>query len=74
MAGGLRTERFHEVIILAEDQCEVRTWECFEGLLAWTVKWLYGETLMKKFAGWVRDLKCESERKYGAEMEGRRGG
>ncbi len=70
---GLRSERFHEVVMLGEGECEVRTWECLGGVLARTVKWFYGQTLMEKFALWVRDLKAECERKYGAEngMEGR---
>lgn len=27
VARGLRTERFHEIIVLGENECEVRTWE-----------------------------------------------
>lgn len=58
---GLKTERFHEVIVLSPNECEVRTWECQGGMLAHTVKWFYKQTLMKKFQLWCDDLKkvCE---------------
>ncbi|KAK5111928.1 hypothetical protein LTR62_004660 [Meristemomyces frigidus] len=58
---GLRAERFHEIIVLSENECEVRTWECQGGILARTVKWMYAKTLMDAFAMWVEDLKgyCE---------------
>jgi hypothetical protein len=61
VARGLRGERFHEIIVLGEDECEVRTWENQGGVLAHTVKWLYKQTLMEKFQLWVDDLKkyCE---------------
>jgi hypothetical protein len=59
---GLKTERFHEVLKLEDNECEVRTWENQGGVLAHTVKWLYKSTLMKKFQDWCDDLKkaCES--------------
>ena len=58
---GLRTERFHEIIVLGPSECEVRTWETQGGLLAHTVKWLYKKTLDAKFNLWCDDLKhcCE---------------
>jgi hypothetical protein len=59
---GLKTERFHEIIKLGESQCEVRTWENQGGMLAYTVKWIYKTTLMKKFQEWVEDLKEVSEK------------
>lgn len=61
LARGLKSERFHEVVVLGENECEVRTWECLGGVLARAVKWFYGETLMEKFGVWVGDLKgtCE---------------
>lgn len=62
VARGLRSERFHEIIVLGENQCEVRTWECQGGVLARAVKYYYKDTLMKKFAEWCEDLKRESER------------
>lgn len=65
LAMGLRNERFHEVIVLGEQECEVRTWECFGGVLARMVKWFYGDTLMEKFELWVRDLKRECEKREG---------
>lgn len=60
---GLKTERFHEVIVLGASECEVRTWENQGGVLAHTVKWFYGKTLQKKFALWCADLKRHSEEK-----------
>ena len=54
---GLRSERFHEVIINGEDSCEVRTWEVMSGPLAYTVRWVYKRTLNEKFALWCTDLK-----------------
>ena len=59
---GLRTERFHEVITLADNECEVRTWENQGGLLARTVRWLYKQTLDEKFLLWCTDLKKYCER------------
>ena len=61
---GLKTERFHEIIVLGDEECEVRTWECMGGVLAKTVKWMYGKTLEGKFADWVRDLKQYSEKTW----------
>ena len=63
MARGLRTERFHEIILRGEQECEVRTWEVMGGVLARTVKWLYQDTLDKKFKLWCEDLKKVSEQK-----------
>lgn len=64
---GLRTERFHEIIVLGENECEVRTWENQGGLLARSVRWLYKQTLMEKFQLWCDDLKkyCEDKVKEG---------
>lgn len=59
---GLRTERFHEVIPLGENECEVRTWEVMGGPLAYTVKWLFSKTLSQKFLLWCNDLKKQSEK------------
>lgn len=80
MARGLRSERFHEVVSLAEGGCEVRTWECQGGVLARAVKWKYGGVLGGKFEGWCADLKGEAERRVreggggGAGGEGEEGG
>ncbi|KAK5679330.1 hypothetical protein LTS10_008145 [Elasticomyces elasticus] len=62
VAKGLRSERFHEVIVLGEKECEVRTWEVMGGVLAHTVKWMYKQTLMDKFELWCKDLKKYCER------------
>ncbi|KAL2042187.1 hypothetical protein N7G274_005375 [Stereocaulon virgatum] len=70
VARGLRSERFHEIIVLGENQCEVRTWECQGGVLARAVKYYYKDTLMKKFAEWCEDLKRESERRAQNEATG----
>jgi hypothetical protein len=64
VARGLRTERFHEVIVIDSENCEVRTWENHGGVLARTVKWLYQETLRVKFQEWCDDLKKYAEEKY----------
>ncbi|SMR49295.1 unnamed protein product [Zymoseptoria tritici ST99CH_1E4] len=58
---GLRSERFHEIIVKSENECEVRTWEVMGGALANVVKWMYHKTLQQKFRLWVDDLKkyCE---------------
>lgn len=74
VARGLRSERFHEVIVLGEE-CEVRSWECLGGVLARTVKWFYGDTLTEKFGVWMRDLKAVCEKRIretgGEEADGR---
>ena len=70
VAKGLRTERFHEIIPLQQEEeegegCEVRTWECQGGILARAVKFYYKDVLKDKFAEWCEDLKRESERRLG---------
>lgn len=62
---GLKSERFHEIILTGENECEVRTWECQGGMLAKTVKWMYGKTLMAKFQLWCDDLKAHCEKTAG---------
>lgn len=66
---GLKTERFHEVIPLGLNECEVRTWENQAGVLAYTVRWLYKKTLEVKFQLWCDDLKQFCEKKM-AESSG----
>lgn len=61
MERGLRGERFHEIIVTGENQCEVRTWECMGGVLARAVKWMYASTLQQRFKEWCEDLKRASE-------------
>lgn len=63
VARGLRSERFHEVLDLGEEGCEVRTWECQGGMLARVVKSLYKNTLQAKFGEWCQELKTEAERR-----------
>ncbi|KAF1982490.1 hypothetical protein K402DRAFT_397568 [Aulographum hederae CBS 113979] len=60
---GLKAERFHEVIPLGEGECEVKTWECQGGPLAWAVKWMFGKVLERKFGEWCEGLKVESEKR-----------
>jgi hypothetical protein len=60
---GLRTERFHEIIVKGKDECQVRTWEVMGGPLASMVKWLYQTTLRKFFIEWCEELKKTSEEK-----------
>ena len=62
-ARGLQTERFTEVIVRSEGECEVRTWEVMGGVLARTVKWMYKDTLSKRFEEWCADLKSEGEKR-----------
>lgn len=64
VARGLRSERFHEVIVTGENECEVRTWEVMGGILAHTVKWMYQATLKEKFKLWMSDLKTWCEKQH----------
>lgn len=64
VARGLKSERFHEVIVTGENECEVRTWEVMGGILAYTVKWMFQSTLQEKFALWTSDLKKWSEKRH----------
>lgn len=63
-AKGLNTERFHEIIVRGQEQCEVRTWEVMGGMLAHTVKWMYKKTLDRKFDEWCTELKNFSEKRW----------
>jgi hypothetical protein len=63
-AMGLNLERFHEVIITGENECEVRSWEVMSGLLARVVKLTYQDTLMRKVQLWCEDLKKRCEKKH----------
>ncbi|EOA88669.1 hypothetical protein ACJQWK_01622 [Exserohilum turcicum] len=58
-----KLERFHEVIVLSENECEVRTWEIMAGMTARLVKMLMEETLKEKVALWCQDLKKYCEKK-----------
>ncbi|KAI5367779.1 Putative START-like domain superfamily protein [Septoria linicola] len=69
VARGLRSERFHEIIVKSDHECEVRTWEVMGGLLAYTVKWMFQSTLQTKFELWNSDLKQWCEKKYAARQE-----
>ena len=60
---GLKSERFHEVLMMGDNKCEVRNWEVMGGPIAHTVKWMYKKTLEEKFELWCRDLKKVSEEK-----------
>jgi len=66
---GLRSERFHEIVVLSDDECEVRTWEIMGGFLAHTVSWMFKATLEKWFGVWCEDLKKEAEKQW-AEKKG----
>ena len=59
---GMKIERFHEVIIKGDNECEVRTWEIMSGILSRVVKLMYETTLKEKVGLWCEDLKkrCES--------------
>ncbi|KAH8622050.1 hypothetical protein IG631_23156 [Alternaria alternata] len=60
-AFGMKLERFHEVIVIGENECEVRTWEIMGGMLSRLVKVMYEDTLKGKVGLWCEDLKkyCE---------------
>ncbi|KAH8726758.1 hypothetical protein GQ44DRAFT_705507 [Phaeosphaeriaceae sp. PMI808] len=64
---GMQLERFHEIIVLGEDECEVRTWEVMGGVLARVVKWMHEATLEKKLELWCEDLKKYCEKKHVGE-------
>jgi hypothetical protein len=66
-AFGMKLERFHEVIITGDNECEVRTWEIMSGMLSRVVKLMYEGTLKGKLALWCEDLKkyCEKEHNEG---------
>jgi hypothetical protein len=61
----MQLERFHEVIVRGEDECEVRTWEVMGGVLTRVVKLMYEKTLEEKLGLWCGDLKTYCEEKYG---------
>lgn len=72
---GLSAERFHEIIPTGERSCEVRTWECQGGPLAYVVKWMYGKFLTERLGMWCEDLKREAERRFTLPaVEGEGGG
>ena len=61
---GLRSERFHDVVVQGEERCEVRTWEVMGGFIAHTVSWMFKSTLNKWFGVWCEDLKKEAEKQW----------
>jgi hypothetical protein len=60
-------ERFHEVIVMSEDECEVRTWEAMSGMTARLVKRMLDSTLKEKVGLWCEDLKRYCEKKHAQE-------
>ena len=60
---GLSAERFHEIIDLGEQGCEVRTWENQSGIVARLVKLTVKDVLQAKFEQYCRELKMEAERR-----------
>ena len=63
VAMGLKSERWHEIVELGENECEVRTWECQGGFLARAVKFQYKDVLQRKFGEWCQELKREAEQR-----------
>ncbi|USP80711.1 uncharacterized protein yc1106_07985 [Curvularia clavata] len=57
-------ERFHEVIVISDNECEVRSWELMSGVTAKIVKAMYENTLKEKVALWCTDLKRYCEQKH----------
>jgi len=64
---GPTAERFNEVIVLGEELCEVRTWECMGGVVAHAVKWMYRATLDRKLQDWCDELKVYGELEWKKE-------
>ncbi|RMZ71001.1 Polyketide cyclase dehydrase [Pyrenophora seminiperda CCB06] len=71
----MKVQRFHEVIVRGDAECEVRTWELMGGVLAYLVKMSFGAGLQGKFVTWCEELKawCEKVYKEG-DGEGAAGG
>jgi hypothetical protein len=63
-----KLERFHEVIVLGDNECEVRSWEIMSGMTSRLVKLLMEDTLKAKVALWCEDLKEHCERVHGAAL------
>ncbi|KAH7351493.1 hypothetical protein BKA66DRAFT_430646 [Pyrenochaeta sp. MPI-SDFR-AT-0127] len=61
---GMKLERFHEVIVIDEHDCEVRSWEIMSGILSQVVKLMYERTLREKLGLWCRDLKTYCEQPH----------
>ncbi|KAL8826716.1 MAG: hypothetical protein Q9191_003624 [Dirinaria sp. TL-2023a] len=60
---GLSAQRFHEIIVLGEQECELRTWECYGGILARVVKFMYKDVLQAHFERYCQELKMEAEKR-----------
>ncbi|RYN46106.1 hypothetical protein AA0118_g12695 [Alternaria tenuissima] len=67
-AFGMKLERFHEVIVIGENECEVRTWEIMGGMLSRLVKVMYEDTLKGKVGLWCEDLKKYCEKVHNEAM------
>jgi hypothetical protein len=63
MTNLVQAERFHEVISLGENECEVRTWDSQGGAMAFGVKWMYEKALREAFARYAVELKKFAEGK-----------
>ena len=63
MTRGLKSERWHEVVDLGENECLVKTWECLGGMLARVVRYYYKDVLQRKFEEWCQELKQEAEKR-----------
>ncbi|KNG45557.1 hypothetical protein TW65_07808 [Stemphylium lycopersici] len=52
--GGMapKLERFHEVIVRGNNECEVRSWEIMTGVVSRIVKFMYEDTLKEKVGLW----------------------
>lgn len=60
----MNVERFNEIVIKGDEQCEIHSWEVMGGILAHPVKWLYQKTLNRKFDEWCIGLKAYAEKKW----------
>lgn len=61
---GLSSERFHEIVVVSENECEVRTWACYKGMVARTIKWSgNSRKLEEKMEAYLQDVKKYAEEK-----------
>lgn len=65
----VKAERFHEIVLISDRECEVRTWDNQCGPVAYPAKWMYGKVLEEKFAGYCEELKkyCEAQAKTASQ-------
>ncbi|KAF2100548.1 hypothetical protein NA57DRAFT_74154 [Rhizodiscina lignyota] len=63
----LRCLRCNEIEVLGEDECEYRSWETFNGLAAWGLRFAAAGTLERGFNEWGEGLKKAVEDRWKAQ-------